>query len=117
VFIGDGIIVIFYVDDILIASHRTAEERSRQLEKELEKSWELTDHGEAEWFLNIRILRDRQVKKLWLCQDSYIISIASRYNLTDRSIVLSPMSVDYLKPFDVTANVQDTAYISKRSDH
>lgn len=49
-----------------------------------------------------------EVKKLWLCQHSYLISIASRYNLTDRSIVLSPMSIDELKPFDGTANAQDT---------
>jgi hypothetical protein len=66
VFIGEGIIVFFYVDDILIASHRTAERRANQLESDLESHWELTDHGEAEWFLNIRIIRDRQAKKLWL---------------------------------------------------
>ncbi|KAJ6094488.1 hypothetical protein N7467_002001 [Penicillium canescens] len=74
VFIGEGIIVFFYVDDIPIASHRTAERRANQLERDLEAHWELTDHGEAEWFLNIRIIRDRQAKKLWLCQDSYLTS-------------------------------------------
>ncbi|KAJ5215232.1 uncharacterized protein N7498_001639 [Penicillium cinerascens] len=53
IFVGKEIIVFFYVHDILIACHWTARERARQLERDLEAHWELTDHGEAEWFLNI----------------------------------------------------------------
>ena len=64
VFVGEGLIVFFYVDDILIACHTTARERAYQLEKDLEAHWELTDHGEAGWFPNIRIIRDRSQKKL-----------------------------------------------------
>jgi hypothetical protein len=107
VFVGDGIIVFFYVDDILIASHRTARKRAIQLEKDLEAHWELTDHGEAEWFLNIRIIRDRSMKKLWLCQDSYITSVAARYNLTDRPLVSTPLPVEELKPFEGMASTSD----------
>ncbi|OOQ89502.1 hypothetical protein PEBR_07986 [Penicillium brasilianum] len=62
-----GIIVFFYVDDILITSHPLVREKANQLEKDLEAYWELTDHGEVEWFSNIRIIRDRQKRKLWLC--------------------------------------------------
>lgn len=92
VFIGEGILVFFYVDDILIASHpdTLTKAKAMQLEKDLEAHWELTDHGEAAWFLNIRIIRDRRQKKLWLCQDSYVTSIANRYNLTDRPPVYHP---------------------------
>jgi hypothetical protein len=107
VFIGKGILVFFYVDDILIASYYTARERARQLEKDLEAHWELTDHGDAEWFLNIRILRDRQLKKLWLCQDSYVTSIAARYNLTDRAPVYTPLPVEELKPYEGIATPRE----------
>ena len=109
VFVGEGIIIFFYVDDILIASYRTAEAKKRamQLEKDLEAHWELTDHGEAEWFLNIRIIRDRSMKKLWLCQDSYITSVAARYNLTDRPPVSTPLPVEELKPFEGMASSND----------
>jgi hypothetical protein len=48
VFIGEGIMVFFYVDDMLIASHWTAKERASQLERDLEAHWELTNHREAE---------------------------------------------------------------------
>ena len=47
VFVGEGLIVFFYVDDILIASHTNAKARAMQLERDLEAHWELTDHREA----------------------------------------------------------------------
>lgn len=99
VFVKRGIIVFFYVDDILIASHPSVRDQARQLERDLEAHWELTDHGEAEWFLNIRILRDRQRHKLWLCQDTYISSVAVRYHLTYRAPVHTPLPVEDLRPY------------------
>ncbi|KAJ6030953.1 uncharacterized protein N7446_007597 [Penicillium canescens] len=107
VFIADSIIVFFYVDDILIASHRLARERANQLERDLEAHWELTNHGEAEWFLNIRIIRDRSMKKLWLCQDSYITSVAARYNLTDRPPVSTPLPIEELKSYEGLASAKE----------
>jgi hypothetical protein len=100
VFVAHGIIVFFYVDDFIIASHPSVREKARLLEKDLEAHWELTDHGEAEWFLNIRIIRDRKQQKLWLCQDAYISSMAARYHLTDRAPVYTPLPVEEMKPFD-----------------
>lgn len=103
VFVTYGIIVFFYVDDFIIASHPSVREKALQLERDLEAHWELTDHGEAEWFLNIRIIRNRQQRKLWLCQDAYISSMAARYHLTDRASVNTPLPVEEIKPFDGTA--------------
>ena len=99
--------VFFYVDDILIASHPTARARAQQLERDLESHWELTDYGDAEWFLNIRIIRDRTQKKLWLCQDSYINSIATRYNLTERAPVFTPLPIEELQKYDGVATPRE----------
>ncbi|KAJ5314846.1 uncharacterized protein N7443_001730 [Penicillium atrosanguineum] len=107
VFVGEGILVFFYVDDILIASHRSARERAQKLERDLEDHWELTDHGDAGWFLNIRIIRDRKQRKLWLCQDSYITSVAMRYNLTKRAPVFTPLPVEELKPYEGIATPRE----------
>lgn len=107
VFVGDGIIIFFYVDDILIASHPSVRDRATSIEKELHRHWELTDHGDAGWFLGIRILRDRQQKKLWLCQDTYISNMAAKYNLTNQPLVSTPMMLEELTPFDGTAQQKD----------
>ena len=107
VFVKEGIIVFFYVDDILIANHPSVRNQARQLERDLEAHWELTDHGEAEWFLNIQILRDRQQHKLWLCQDTYISSVAMRYHLIHRAPVYTPLPVEDLKPYEGTASAAE----------
>ncbi|KAH7112782.1 hypothetical protein B0J13DRAFT_575355 [Dactylonectria estremocensis] len=31
----------------------------------------MQDLGDLQWFLGIRVIRDRPGSKLWLCQDSY----------------------------------------------
>ncbi|EED12022.1 conserved hypothetical protein [Talaromyces stipitatus ATCC 10500] len=58
-----------------------------------------------EWFLNMRILRDREQQKIWICQDSYITKIAKKFGLT-YGLVKTPISVD-IKPFDGKATNQD----------
>jgi hypothetical protein len=108
VFIGQGIIIFFYVDDILIANHPSQRDRAAVIERQLHEHWELTSHGDAKWFLGIRIIRDRNLKKLWLCQDAYITSMAVKYNLTNRAAVATPFSSgDDLQPFSGTAKQGD----------
>jgi hypothetical protein len=55
--------------------------------------------GEASWFLGIRIVRDRQQMALWLCQDLYISSMASRYHLTTNRRFDTPLTPATLKSY------------------
>ncbi|KAJ5908749.1 hypothetical protein N7495_001431 [Penicillium taxi] len=114
VFIGKGVIIFFYVDDFLIASHKTASQYAQELERKLENTWELTDHGDAEWFLNIRIIRNRQLHCLWLCQDSYIESIAARFRLSGRPPVVTPMPIDELSPYEGTASPESIRFYQEK---
>ena len=56
----------------------------------------MKDLGELNWFLGIRIIRDRSQCKLWLCQDSYVEKIAYKYNLQFWKHPLMPMPMDPL---------------------
>ncbi|KAG0160465.1 hypothetical protein PDIDSM_7994 [Penicillium digitatum] len=47
--------------------------------------------------------RDRDQKKLWLCQDSYIESMTNKYNLVTTRKVGSPLGVEPLVPYDGVA--------------
>ncbi|KAG0160097.1 hypothetical protein PDIDSM_7624 [Penicillium digitatum] len=86
IFTTNGIIVFFYVDDIIIVNHPNFAKQATKLDQDLKKEWEMREL-DATWFLNICILRDRDQKKLWLCQDSYIESMTNKYNLvTTRKI-------------------------------
>ncbi|OQE59396.1 hypothetical protein PENNAL_c0325G00318, partial [Penicillium nalgiovense] len=99
IFVMNGIIVFFYVDDIIIVNHPDYAEQADQLDDQMKKHWELREF-DASWFLNIRIVRDRTNKKLWLCQDSYIESMAARYGLITNRRVDTPLSIEPLLPFD-----------------
>ncbi|CAG8897453.1 unnamed protein product [Penicillium nalgiovense] len=102
IFVKDGIIVFFYVDDIIIVNHPSYAQQAAKLDDQMKKHWELREF-DASWFLNIRIVRDRTKKKLWLCQDSYIESMAAKYGLITNRRVDTPLSIEPLLPFDGVA--------------
>jgi len=43
-----------------------------RLKKQLSESFAMKDMGDAKQILGIRIMRDRQEKKLWLSQEHYV---------------------------------------------
>ena len=56
--------------------------------------------GEIKWFIGIRVIRDRGQRKLWLCQDSYIDRIATRFTTTPGiARYRSPLPVDDLTQY------------------
>jgi len=97
-FIGDGIIAFFYVDDIVLLCSPGKLSQLYKLREALMKKYEMRDLGELSWFLGIRIIRNRQQKKLWLCQDSYIKKIATTFHLQDRKPPTTPMATEELVP-------------------
>ena len=69
---------------------------------------EIKDLGDLTWFLGIRIIRDRENRKLWLSQDSYIDKIATSFEVKDYRKVYTPMGNKELKPNPKQASRQDT---------
>ena len=61
---GSLLILILYVDDMLIAGSCTQELVA--LKKELHKTFEMIDLGNANHILGMRILRDRGKRTLYL---------------------------------------------------
>jgi hypothetical protein len=103
-FVADGIIIIFYVDDIIIFNHPSLRQQAADVARRLNETWELRSMGEAQWFFGIRIVRDRQQGALWLCQDTYISTMANKYHLTrERRLEVPPVSIANLKPYTETA--------------
>ena len=98
-FTRDGMIIFFYVDDIIIVYHRSRLQEALQLKEELKQYWELREMGEASWFLGIRVLRDTTNHKLWLCQDSYISSMATKYGLAGGRKYKTPLPVNKMAKF------------------
>jgi hypothetical protein len=104
----DGILVVTYVDDFLALAPK-----GNELDAfiyELRSKWTLEELGDAEYFLGVRIVRDREHNKLYLCQDAYIDKILDRYGMNNSKPVDTPMAsgaLELMVPFDGTALKKD----------
>lgn len=95
------------MDDI-VALYRTEDlPRLDALESDLKKRYEIRVLGELNWFLGIRVLRDRSARKAWLCQDSYIDKIATRFHLEYHRPAVVPLPPVDIQPYDGKATDQE----------
>jgi hypothetical protein len=100
------IIIFFYVDDIIMAFHPRDRGEATIIKARLFDKYEFRDLGELKWFLNIRITRDREKRKLYLTQDSYIDNIIKRFGLEHAPKSHTPLSreASQFVPFDGQAS-------------
>ena len=77
---GDGTIFIgTIVDDfIIVASSKLAAAKAKQ---QLNAKWKMTGGKDLLWVVKLKIRRDRNKRKLTVCQDQYILDIAERIGL------------------------------------
>ena len=47
-------------------------------------AYKMREIGELKWFLGIRIVRDKALRKIWLYQDLYITKICNKYRNKER---------------------------------
>ncbi|KAM1310784.1 hypothetical protein ACFX2H_007296 [Malus domestica] len=73
------IFLVFYVDDILLASSDMSLLQSTK--SMLTLNFDMKDLGEARFVLGIEIVRDRGMKSLGLSQRQYIDRVAKRFNM------------------------------------
>jgi Reverse transcriptase (RNA-dependent DNA polymerase) len=99
----DGVLIFFYVDDIVIAFEKGPRKRALvdQITAELKATYTLTGGESLQWFLGIEILRDRQRRLIWLWQGDYIDKIGKLFVKNDPSAPpVTPMRNKELFPYD-----------------
>jgi hypothetical protein len=101
------LLVFFYVDDVVILYHRDHYPEFQEFKDALLRTYDFKDLGTLKWFLGIRILRDRTLRKLWLCQDSYIEKVARTFNLIDGASFKTPLATEEIVPNQNQATPQE----------
>jgi hypothetical protein len=66
-FAGNRLLVFFYIDDIVALFQKKHQKAFENFIEKLIGHYDLRDIGELSWFLGIRIICDREQKKIWLC--------------------------------------------------
>ena len=78
---NDWLILFFYVDDIIVLSIKQNVDKFQIFEKTLLMKFQMRIFEKLNWFLNIKIIRNRKSRKIWLCQNSYIEKITIKFNV------------------------------------
>ena len=110
----DGVILFFYVDDIVLLYHPMKRDYAQSLKQNLQEYFEIRDLGDLQWFLGVRVLCSIKDGKLWLCQDSYLEKIAASFNLQQTKAVHMPMPIDDLPPNEHQATAQEIHAYQRR---
>jgi hypothetical protein len=56
-------------------------DRAQKFRADLMSRYKMTDKGELCWFLGVRTLRDREQRRIWLSQQSYIEKLAHTFKI------------------------------------
>jgi len=66
-----------------------------RLKKQLSESFAKKNMGVAKKILDIRIMRDRQEKKLWLSQEHYVKRVLQRFQMENAKAVSTPLATHF----------------------
>ena len=91
---GSLLILILYVDDMLLAG--SSMDEMATLQSKLNDAFDMKDLGNANHILDMRIMRDRQKRLLYLSQTEYIDKGLKGFNMEGGKIVSIPLA-SYLK--------------------
>ncbi|KAI0995883.1 hypothetical protein K3495_g12298 [Podosphaera aphanis] len=81
---GCNMLIIFYVEDLILIYWPSDKLIADEFDLHLSSIFETTFLGEAKWFLGIQMIRDKNIKKLWLSQESYCSKIGVKFEITGR---------------------------------
>ena len=107
-FINDHMLLFFFVDDIVVLFDKQHVKKVDEFQAKFFDAYAMRYLGELEWFLRIRISRDRKTRRLWLCQDSYIDKLTAKFNIsTETKCPGAPLPYEKLTKSATQATAQD----------
>ena len=104
----DGIIIFFYVDDIVFGYRKEDTAKAQDLALQLRQRYQLTGGKDLKWFLGIEVIRDRARGLIWLSQTAYIDKIIGLATSAPTLKAKVPMAMVELLPYDGRAEPQLT---------
>jgi hypothetical protein len=88
IFYKEDLVIVCHIDDLLIMSPNL--QLVESFKRHIAKTVEITDLGEAHFFLGIEISRDRAKHTITLSQTKYVKEIMSRFNKSNLHAVSTP---------------------------
>lgn len=106
------IFLLLYMDDMLIAARSMIEVNN--LRALLSKEFDMKDLGTAKKILGMEIRRDRDAKRLWLSQASYVNKVLERFSMENVKPVSTPLAKHFrLSTSQCPKTAEETEDMSK----
>lgn len=104
----NGIILFFYVNDIVIAYRPDQRENVESYVKRYMKMFEIRDLNFMNFFLRIKIIRNRKKETVFIIQNLYMKKLVKKYeiDIINLKTFVASISVD-LKAFDGEVDIID----------
>jgi hypothetical protein len=102
------ICIFFYVNDILCLYYKNNTSNANEIIRAFKTKYEIKNEKGVKWFLGIRIIRNKEARKVSLLHDAYIKKIAAKFQINDNSyIAFIPMFIIFLSKFLGIASKSD----------
>jgi hypothetical protein len=85
------LIIVFYVDNVQVLYHWTNKDKAQLFISELKNIYNLHNLENIEWFLRVRVIRDRAARKIWLVYNIYIKKISKKFVLNSWKCLSTPL--------------------------
>lgn len=108
---GNLLIVSVYVDDIPSAFHAADRTEWEELKQRFLTRFAIKFLGEADWFLNMRITRDRRRRRLWLDQRTYVESMLEDLRMDDCKPFKHPGAQEELSKAGAPSCAEEAAFM------
>jgi len=110
---GRLIIVSTYVDDIPSAFDEADRAEWEELKARFFEQYKISFLGESDWFLNMRLTRDRSQQVIYLDQQAYVDQLLQELQLDESRSVASPSSQTELTKEDAPSSEAERSEMSK----
>jgi hypothetical protein len=102
------ICIFFYVNNILYLYYKNNTSNANEIIRALKTKYEIKNKKGVKWFLGIRIIRNKEARKIFLLHDAYIKKIAAKFQINDNlHIAFTPMFIILLSKSLGTASKSD----------
>jgi hypothetical protein len=115
VFNNTWLTAFFFVDDIVFLYRSRHQQAADRLIAQLRAKYKMSDLGSLQWFLGIRVIRDRPNGKLWLCQDSYIEKLTTQFSIKKSNTFRgNPLSTNNLQQYELQATTNEISMFQQK---
>lgn len=86
---GNVMLLLLYVDDVLIAGNDLND--IERVKKKLSSVFDMSDCGELQYYLGMKIEYNKQMGCMYLSQEASIVKILEKFGMTDCNTIDTPM--------------------------